>query len=145
MGADSIGWSALMRFTFPLALTLAVSGSAMAQAPQDFLAAFATEAKQADPGFSAFSASRGEAFFRSRHGGDWSCSTCHTDNPAAVGKHAVTGKRIEPLVPAANPERFIRPEKVDKWFRRNCNDVLKRACTAAEKGDVLTYLLSLGR
>jgi hypothetical protein len=32
---------------------------------------------------------------------------------------------------------------VEKWFKRNCNDVAGRACTALEKGDVLTYLLSL--
>ena len=42
-------------------------------------------------------------------------------------------------------ERFTRPDKVEKWFRRNCNDVLGRACTASEKGDVLAYLMSLGK
>jgi hypothetical protein len=30
---------------------------------------------------------------------------------------------------------------VEKWFKRNCNDVLARACTPAEKADVLAYLL----
>ncbi|HET6803481.1 MAG TPA: DUF1924 domain-containing protein, partial [Casimicrobiaceae bacterium] len=30
-------------------------------------------------------------------------------------------------------------------FRRNCNDVLSRACTPQEKGDVLAYLLELRR
>ena len=35
--------------------------------------------------------------------------------------------------------------KVEKWFARNCNDVLGRACTPVEKGDVLAWLLSLGR
>lgn len=133
-----------MRFTFSLPLLLAVSGPALAQPSQDLLAALAAEAQQADPAFSAFSASRGEVFFRARHGRDWSCATCHTDHPVVPGRHAVTGKRIEPLAPSAHPERFTRPKKVNKWFRRNCNDVLKRACTAVEKGDVLTYLLSLG-
>ena len=33
--------------------------------------------------------------------------------------------------------------KVDKWFRRNCNDVLSRECTAVEKADVLAYLNAL--
>ena len=30
---------------------------------------------------------------------------------------------------------------MDKWFRRNCNDVLSRECTAVEKADVLAWLL----
>jgi hypothetical protein len=56
----------------------------------------------------------------------------------------VTGKAIEPLAPAANPKRFTNPAKVEKWFRRNCNDVLDRACTTQERGDVLAWLRSLG-
>ena len=35
--------------------------------------------------------------------------------------------------------------RVDKWFRRNCKDVLARECSAAEKADVLAYLIGLGR
>ena len=50
---------------------------------------------------------------------------------------------IAPLAPAFNPERFTETAKVDKWFRRNCNDVLKRECTAAEKADVVAWLLKL--
>ena len=73
----------------------------------------------------------------------WSCASCHTQNPLAAGKHASTGKRIAPLAPAANAERFSDARAVDKWFRRNCNDVLGRECTAKEKGDVLQYLMSL--
>jgi hypothetical protein len=113
--------------------------------PQDFLASFAAQAKQDNAAFSGFDASRGEQFFKSRHSGDWSCSTCHTDNPAATGKHCVTEKAIEPIAPSANPARFTNPEKVEKWIKRNCKDVVKRECTAQEKGDVLTYLLSSGR
>ena len=33
--------------------------------------------------------------------------------------------------------------KVEKWFKRNCNDVLGRVCTPLEKGDVLSYLLTV--
>lgn len=62
-----------------------------------------------------------------------------------MGKHSVTGKPIDPLAPAANPERFTNPAKVEKWFKRNCKDVLKRECTPQEKGDVLTYLLSIAK
>ena len=86
---------------------------------------------------------RGAAFFSQPHGGDWQCTSCHTDQPIQSGRHAVTGKAIAPLAPAANPQRFTDAAKVAKWFRRNCRDVLDRECTAAEKGDVLTYLRSL--
>lgn len=119
------------------------AGNAQAVAPQELLTSFAREAKAADPAFREFSPRRGEAFFRARHGSDWSCSTCHTDNPAAAGRHTVTGKAIRPLAPAVNGERFSNPEKVDKWFRRNCKDVLSRTCTPGEKGDLLAYLLSI--
>ncbi len=80
----------------------------------------------------------------STHGGDWSCASCHTPDPSAVGEHSVTGKRIEPLAPAANPKRFSDPASVEKWFKRNCNDVLKRLCTAQEKGDLLAWLMTAG-
>jgi mono/diheme cytochrome c family protein len=91
----------------------------------------------------ASSAQRGERFFKATHGNDWSCASCHTENPLAPGKHAKTGKAIAPLAPAANPKRFTDAAAVEKWFRRNCNDVLGRACTAQEKGDVTQYLMSL--
>ncbi len=90
-------------------------------------------------------ASRGQEFFNSRHGGEWSCSSCHGKPPVSDGKHASTGKAIKPLAPAFNPEAFSDSAKVDKWFRRNCNDVLKRECKAGEKADVLAYLLQLER
>ena len=50
---------------------------------------------------------------------------------------------IRALAPAANAQRFTDAAKVEKWFKRNCNEVLERACTAQEKGDVLAYLMSL--
>jgi hypothetical protein len=125
--------------------SLAIAVPAWAEQPQDFLASFAAQAQQDNAAFSGFDASRGGQFFKSRHGGDWSCSTCHTDNPTAAGKHAVTEKAIEPLAPSANPARFTNAAKVEKWFKRNCKDVVKRECAALEKGDVLAYLLSLGK
>jgi len=86
---------------------------------------------------------RGEMFFKSTHGNDWSCASCHTENPLAPGKHVKTGKAIAPLAPAANPKRFTDAAAVEKWFRRNCNDVLGRACSAQEMSDVTQYLMSL--
>ena len=54
-----------------------------------------------------------------------------------------TGKFIQPPAPAANAERITDMNKVDNRFKRNCKDVLNRACTPQEKGDVLTYLLTI--
>jgi cytochrome c peroxidase len=104
------------------------------------LGGYQGEARKADPAFTA-SASRGEAFFNARHGNEWSCASCHGNPPTGQGKHATTGKAIAPLAPAANAERFADAAKVEKWFRRNCNDVLGRACTPAEKADVMAFVL----
>ncbi len=87
----------------------------------------------------------GQQFFTTRHGREWSCASCHTAQPGVEGKHANTGKSIAALAPAFNPQRFTDPAKTEKWFRRNCNDVLARECSAAEKADVLAWLISLKR
>jgi mono/diheme cytochrome c family protein len=118
-------------------------GIASAQSPADAVRRLESAARAADPAFSGFSAERGAKFFHARHGRDWSCSSCHTADPRADGRHIVTGKALAPLAPTANAARFRNPARTDKWFRRNCNDVLGRECTAVEKGDVLAYLLLL--
>jgi mono/diheme cytochrome c family protein len=99
-------------------------------------------ARQEDPGFRDFSARRGEAFFHAKNG-DTSCASCHTDSPKQAGHHAKTGKAIEALAPVANAQRLSDPAKVEKWFKRNCNDVLQRACSAREKGDFVAWLVSV--
>jgi len=86
---------------------------------------------------------RGQAFFTQRHGGEWSCASCHGQAPTAASRHVSTGKSIAPLAPAFHTERFTDSAKVDKWFKRNCKDVLSRECTALEKADVLAYLIGL--
>ncbi|TAN73716.1 MAG: DUF1924 domain-containing protein [Gallionella sp.] len=116
---------------------------ALAETPDQVLASIRGEAEKATPGFQGFSAARGEKFFKATHGNELSCTSCHTENPAAQGKHAKTGKAVQPLAPSASAERFSDPAKVEKWFKRNCNDVLGRVCTAQEKGDVLAYLLTI--
>jgi hypothetical protein len=88
-------------------------------------------------------ASKGQAFFNQRHGGEWSCASCHGTPPTRQGEHASTAKPIAPLAPAFNAQAFTDAAKSDKWFRRNCKDVLSRECSAAEKADVMAYLLSL--
>lgn len=88
-------------------------------------------------------ANRGQQLFTSRHGREWSCASCHGQVPTTPGKHASTAKVIEPLAPAVEPSRFTDIAKTEKWFRRNCKDVLARECTAAEKADVLAFLATL--
>ena len=137
---------AFMAATFLAAFaSLSVVSAAHAETAADFLRTYESAARADAAGFKGFSAQRGEAFFKTAHGREWSCASCHTPNPTAGGKHAKTDKPIAPLAPAANAERFTRPDKVEKWFRRNCNDVVGRECTPLEKGDVLTYLMSLGK
>jgi len=136
------------RFRFSLAAltaAFAFSSSTMAATPAEMRQDFAAAAKTATPGFTGLSAARGEQFFKATHGKDWSCATCHGARPVTDGKHAVTGKVITPLAPVANASRFTDQAKTEKWFKRNCNDVLGRECTTAEKGDVLEYLLTLSK
>ncbi|MBK1702340.1 DUF1924 domain-containing protein [Thiococcus pfennigii] len=69
-----------------------------------------------------------------------SCVTCHGDDLTKPGRHAVTGKAIEPLAPSVNPERLSDPANVEKWLRRNCRWTLGRECTATEKADFVAYI-----
>jgi hypothetical protein len=135
------------RLQLVLACALALGGSLalMTQAraaaadttPAQQLARFGAEAGA--PG----QAERGRIFFTSRHAGEWACASCHGNPPTAAGKHASTGKPIDAMAPAANAHVFTDSARVDKWFRRNCKDVLQRECSAAEKADVLAYLINL--
>lgn len=107
----------------------------------DLLAGYAAQA-----GVKSFDTAAGKAFFLASHSGGKpdtpSCSTCHTTNPLASGKTRA-GKSIEPMAVSASPNRFTDPAKVEKWFGRNCNSVLGRACTANEKGNFIAWLSSL--
>jgi hypothetical protein len=132
-----------MRVAIPVLALGLFATVAVAEAPRDFLRDFERGARSQSASFAGFSAQRGEHFFNTAHGREWSCSSCHTRSPSSGGRHAKTDKPIAPLAPAANAERFTRSDKVEKWFRRNCKDVLGRECTPLEKGDVLTYLLSI--
>lgn len=83
---------------------------------------------------------RGEALYRKKGASDLSCESCHSVDPRQVGQHSSTGKPIKPLSPLVNVDRFSDAGKVEKWFRRNCNDVFKRECTAQEKADFTRWL-----
>ncbi|MEY4624482.1 MAG: Cytochrome c-type protein precursor [Pseudomonadota bacterium] len=104
---------------------------------QGFQKQYSDEAKQ------SASSARGEKFFTSKHGKEWSCATCHNAPPTSDGKHASTDKTIAPLAPSYNAKRFTDEAKVNKWFKRNCNDVLARECSPLEKADVMAYLNNL--
>ena len=132
-----------MRKTLPLLLALA-AGAASAATPDQLLQSYAAEARKTDGGF-APSAARGEAMFRREHAGEAgraSCAACHTDDPRKEGRTRAH-KAIAPLAPAANAERFTDAAKTEKWFGRNCKDVLGRACTSAEKADFSAWLISI--
>ena len=124
-------------------LTLCVSLATALPAPAADPALVARYSAQAPKDVSA---ERGKAFYGATHtdtqGREVGCATCHTADPRATGKTRA-GKAVEPLAPAANPQRFSDEAKVEKWFTRNCGDVLGRACTPQEKGDFIAYLMSL--
>ena len=125
--------------TVLVAMLAGAGFAAMANAatPADLLADYrAQSGTNANP-------DRGQQFFIARHGSDWSCASCHGAVPVQTGKHATTGKSIGAMAPTINPDRFTDLAKTEKWFRRNCNDVVARECTAAEKADVLSWLLTL--
>lgn len=130
-----------MRPLIALGLLLAAN-AALAETPQQIRQAYAAEAVRQQPAFTP-AAQRGGAFFQQRFAVSDKmpgCTSCHTDNPLKPGQHAVTGKSIQPLAVAANSQRFSDPAKVEKWFGRNCREVVGRACTPGEKADFVAYM-----
>ncbi len=118
------------------------AGVAYAENPSSLIAGYTAEAARATPGF-APSAERGQGLFMRKWGVSKtmpSCATCHNDQPTAEGKHVVTSKRIAPLSPAVNQKRFTDLAKVEKWFGRNCKEVVGRECSAAEKADFIQFV-----
>ena len=111
-------------------------GAAISATPLELLKGYEAQSSKGSP-------ARGEQFFNSKHGKEWSCASCHENPPNHDTKHIVTGKVIKPLSPNANSERFVDQAKVEKWFKRNCNDVLGRECTPQEKADVLSWLMTV--
>jgi hypothetical protein len=130
-----------------LVVTLGLLGhaAAFAEPRRDaILADLQAQARQAEPGFADFSAERGAALYQATHTGGkqgtGSCTACHGASPQDTGQTRA-GKTIEPMAVSKNPARYTDKANVEKWFTRNCQDVLGRACTAKEKGDFLTYMM----
>ena len=122
-----------------LIIPLLASGAAVADVVDERLAAYKAQ------GASGFSAAAGEALWNRSFKGATAgeprrCATCHTSNLRDAGKHAETGKRIEPMKPAVNPKRLSDTRQIEKWFLRNCKWTLGRECTPQEKGDFLVFI-----
>ncbi len=114
----------------------------LAAAANPILETYRAQAKQENAAFKDFTVAAGQKLYSTK-GAELSCASCHTDSPKAEGKHVKTNKLIAPMAPSVNPKRFSDAANVEKWFKRNCNDVLSRACTSQEKGDFMTYVLSV--
>lgn len=130
-----------MRALLALSLIAASLGS-YAGTPAQIMQNYTSEAVATQPGFTP-SAKRGEKLFRERFPVSEkmpACTSCHTDSPLGTGQHVVTGKSIRPLAVSANGERFGDPAKVEKWFARNCKEVVGRTCSPAEKADFTAYM-----
>jgi Domain of unknown function (DUF1924) len=153
----------------PIAIfCLAAAGTAVAAGPEDFLAFYAWQAKLAEPDFTGFSAERGRAFYMKQHpvegNGMLSCSSCHHADPTKATQahvdqvpcrachilfsrqpesHRPTKREIAPFAPAANPNRFTNEWRVEYWFDYNCRLLLERVCTPVEKGDLITWLMTV--
>ena len=126
-------------------LALAFSGAGIAGPREAQLDQYASAAKSANPAFAGFSAVRGKILHTQAFAGGKAdtpaCTSCHGRETTGAGRNPA-GKTIEPMALSASPTRYSDPAKVEKWFKRNCNEVLGRECTAQEKGDWLTFMIS---
>ena len=125
-----------------LVLALSATDPLWAAAPgEDLVAAY----RRLDAGpFDA--ASGGRAWVQEQHpagaDGPRSCATCHGTDLTRPGRHATTGKAIDPMAVSANPKRLTDPAQTEKWFGRNCRWTLGRECSPQEKGDFVRLIQS---
>ncbi len=137
----------MRRTLFALAAVVLGGGFVHAEPARDaILADYLARARAADPAFAGFSAARGETLFSAKHGGGApetpSCTACHGTDPRRPGENVKTKKAIEPMAVSANPKRYTGLAEAEKWFKRNCKQVLGRECTPLEKGDFVTFMTS---
>jgi hypothetical protein len=138
---------------------------------EELLGRYEREARAEAPEFRGFSAEEGQEFYFRKYPapilGEVGCVTCHLQDPRrSVMRHRTKipcrachviddtehvdpenakKREIKAFAPVANPRRFTDPDLVESWFRLNCRYVLKRSCTAVEKGNLLTWLLGFDR
>ncbi len=134
-----------LRWFAAVALLCATGAAFAADARQALLDNYAAQARRDNPQFAGFDAARGKALYFGPHtGGDPdlnACAVCHTKDPRKWGTNAESKREIEPMAVSTNPERYLKERKVEKRFKRDCQDVLGRQCTAQEKGDFITFLM----
>ena len=127
---------------FITTLAFIFSGTGIAGPREDQLAGYA---KAANAAASGFSAERGKALhtqnFASGKANTPACTSCHGKDTRAAGRTLV-GKQNDPMALSVSPSRYTDPVKVEKWFKRNCTEVLGRECSAQEKGDWLSFMFS---
>jgi cytochrome b len=141
--AASVAFGALAAIALAASLGIPTRASAATPSAADQLKGWEAQARRERPAFAGFSAAEGKKLYTTEHvqdGQKASCATCHTANPRAQGR-SPAGKIVDPLSPAVNPTRFSDPAETEKWFKRNCKQVLGRECTAEEKGHFVTYVL----
>jgi hypothetical protein len=142
-GAAALALGVAAAIGLALLLGMPRRAHAAGPVPADLLRGYEAAARRENPSFAGFSAQEGRRIYLAPHaaGGETaSCSTCHTPDPRRRGL-TPAGKVVEPLAPAANPDRLTDPRDVEKWFKRNCKQVMGRECTAEEKGHFVTFLL----
>ncbi len=124
----------------------AVSAQADVANAEKLVSIYSAIAKHDNPDYAGPTAADGKFFFNRKiklgNGKEMACASCHTANPADEGKHIVTGKAIRPLSPVVNAKRFEDFEKVQEKFTQHCKDIIGSDCTAAEKANYITYLLT---
>lgn len=118
-----------------------LGGMAQAKPADDLLA------KYREQGARNVSVKEGEAMWNRRFkdpdsGEERACSTCHNNDLHTTGRHAKTGKPIEPMASSANPKRLTDSKFIEKWFSRNCRWTLGRECTPSEKASFLLFIQS---
>jgi mono/diheme cytochrome c family protein len=130
--------SSLLLRTVATAMALGASLPAGAATPAELLDAYTAQAgRPASP-------ERGQRFFNQKFGRDFeNCAECHGAVPIGPGKDLASNKALKPMAPATNPARFTDKARVEYMFRINCKDVVGRDCTAAEKADLIAWLISL--
>lgn len=134
----------LMNTLLAATMALSLTGTGIAGPREDLVARYSSAAKASDPTFSGFSAVRGKALHLQAFTGGKpdtpSCATCHGRDTRAAGR-TLTGKAIDPVAVSVSPTRYTDAAKVEKWFKRNCTEVIGRECSAKEKGDWLSFML----
>lgn len=155
-------------FAAVLALTLCPA-PLLADTPEQILERYAEQAKREDPVFAGFSVEHGHELYLQKRVlpvvGAINCASCHMADPreeiiAHKSKvlcrqcHVINDsehpypkdaklRKIPPLAPSANPKRLTDFDHVEAFLKPNCEMVFGRVCTAKEKGDVLSWIISV--